>query len=139
MANNWNELTDLQIKNIPSKPGAYKIRICKSKCKPIKINRFIGVDKDGIIDIGQSKDLRNRLRTFKKCVETHDYGGHMAGWRFNYLKLSQKLKFPILEFTYKKCNSKKQAYEQEHKWMKEYVHEHKELPPLNYSYNWSDE
>ena len=136
MKNKWYNLNDEEIKKVPAEPGAYKISRFGKNETPIEINRFFGMDKEGIIDIGESKNLRERLRSFKRNIE-NGKGGHMAGWRYHYLKLQNKI--PFLKFSYEVCKTKEEAYKKENAMMKKYVEKHKELPPLNYKYNWSEE
>ena len=45
-------------------PGVYKIRLADLKGKPIKIGRFLGEDKDGILLIGQSQRTILRLNGY---------------------------------------------------------------------------
>ncbi|MFH1510816.1 MAG: GIY-YIG nuclease family protein [Candidatus Woesearchaeota archaeon] len=135
MINEWCILDKLELSKVPSKPGAYMISIFGNDGQPIKISRFIGVDTEGIIDIGESTNLRKRLSDFKRNADKR-CGGHMAGWRFNFLKLNEKLW--TLKFSYEVCATKEEAYKKEYAMMKEYVDKHKELPPLNYKYNWSE-
>ncbi|MFH0978973.1 MAG: hypothetical protein V1837_06775 [Candidatus Woesearchaeota archaeon] len=136
MMSEWLILDELEVKKVPSKPGAYKISVFKADGTPIRINRFLGVDPEGVIDIGESTDLHARLQNFKRNIEKGS-GGHMAGWRFHFLKLYEK--FKILKFSFEVCATKEQAYKKEYAMMKRYIDEHKELPPLNYKYNWSEE
>ena len=46
--------------NIPESSGVYKIQCIQDK-KPIKINRVLGIDNQGILYIGKSENLRERL------------------------------------------------------------------------------
>jgi hypothetical protein len=136
MMSNWYNLEKEEIRKIPPKPGVYKISRFDKDDNPIEITRFFGIDKEGIIDIGESHNLRERLMNFKRNIE-NGKGGHMAGWRYYFLKLHNKV--PILKFNYEVCNTKEEAYKKEHAMMKKYLDEHKELPPLNYKYNWSED
>jgi hypothetical protein len=62
----------------PMPPGAYRIR-----CRGRVIGRAIGVDGDGVLDIGKSVHLRRRLAAFFRFVTAAQVRhGHMAGWRY---------------------------------------------------------
>jgi excinuclease UvrABC nuclease subunit len=136
MLSKWINLNKQEIDNVPNEPGAYKIAVFDDKNKPITINRFFEKDYNGIIDIGESVHLRARLNSFLINISS-DSTGHMAGWRYRKLKLYRH--FHNLKFCYVICTTKPEAYRMEHQLLKAYQDKHKELPPLNYKYNWSEE
>ena len=132
----WFPLTDGNIQQVPSKPGVYEIR-----CKGKSVQRLLGKDDDGILDIGESLNLQTRLRTFLRCASDSNKGGHAAGMTFARLKLRLSRKgFLVdkLEFRWKTTDSKDEAYEAEGELLDAYVSRFGELPPLNYKFNWSN-
>jgi excinuclease UvrABC nuclease subunit len=61
----WRRLNKSNWKIIPENPGVYYIRYVNKSDRPVNILRLGGVDKDGIIYIGETgRNLRNRLRNF---------------------------------------------------------------------------
>lgn len=62
---NWKRFCEIEWENIPENSGAYYIRCVNKFGKPINIVRLGGVDKEGIIYIGESgRNLRSRLKNF---------------------------------------------------------------------------
>lgn len=126
----WKNLRSVVENNIaPAEPGAYVVRI------PGKtVARFLGKDKTGIIDIGETENLRRRLKAFCRSA-SEGKRGHMACWRFHFLGIGTK--YPLNELLVRWCQSKgkKQATAKEAEVMDLYVKKFGELPPLNCKYN----
>ena len=127
----WQSLAQLDLKSVTQNPGAYAI----SAGKPI--SRAIGIDSEGILDIGESRSLRQRLRAFIRCATRYGDEGHMAGWRFGFFRYSRHFPFESLLVRWREATTKQEAYELEGRMLVDYLHAHGELPPLNYSFNWS--
>lgn len=110
----------------PEGPGAYMI------AGPRRLPRAVGVDLEGILDIGESATLRKRLGDFVACAQGRSASGHMAGWRFYVHELAQH--FPLeklwVSWCATACKSSAQAKESE--MLKLYYEQHFELPPLNF-------
>lgn len=69
----WNESKNcFQSKNksnlIPEDSGVYEVRCVQENGKPIQIQRANGVDTEGILYIGSSCDLGERIKTFWRGV-----------------------------------------------------------------------
>lgn len=114
--------------------GAYVIR-----ARGFTLHRAVGTDPEGVLDIGESGRLRNRLRKFLVCATNRGATGHMAGWRYAYLKLARHFPLDRLEVRWIGVNDKDDAYKEECRLLREYVRKHFELPPLNYKFNWQSE
>lgn len=126
----WVHLTDESLHDVPQKTGIYEIRAPRS----IKsINRLIGKDEKGILEIGQSSDLRIRLRAFYNAAKGGEES-HSEGIRFFKLKLARKLGIKIgeLEVRFKEVK-KSQLKTTEEGHLLRYEERHGELPPLNHS------
>lgn len=102
------------------------------------IHRVVGIDEDGILDIGESGRLRGRLRSFLKCAATRGTAGHMAGWRYAYLRFARHFPLTELEVRWRHFPTKAEAYNEEGRLLAAYVAAHFELPPLNYKFNWQN-
>lgn len=127
----WIKLDILDLVSVPNGSGAYVIAIRKP------IHRVVGTDPDGFLDIGESDHLRNRISSFIRCAKNPDSYGHMAGVRFAFLGFADAFPFPSLWIRWTSSKDKQGAYSTEGELLKQYVSIHKELPPLNYKYNWS--
>ncbi len=125
----WSEFD--QFDGVPEKPGVYIIATRQP------INRVAGRDRLGILTIGETDNLRKRLRMFWSCVNDVRHRGHNAGWRFRELDMQKRFRPNSLVFRWKTTLTKNNAYHEEGLLLKKYASEHLELPPLNYKYNWS--
>ena len=66
-------------KNIPERAGVYQILCFKDK-KYIRVNRVLGIDNEGILYIGKSVNLRERLRILKRSLnQKPKVSGHTFG------------------------------------------------------------
>lgn len=112
----WNEWIDLE-KNASYKGcGVYKIRLTHSKDYPIEISRFLDKDKDGIIQIGNSKDIEKRIKCFRSAMEGKGCA-HAGGQRLNLIK--KYTNFIVryndckIQYSFKKLRSKIEARKEE--------------------------
>lgn len=126
----WLNLVD-HYRAAPTGPGVYLI------CADHAINRAVGVDENGILTIGESGNLRDRLGRFVGCVQGRHAKGHMAGWRFFNSALSKPFPIETLWVSWCEMPSKEDAYRKEGEMLGLYLSQHYELPPLNYKFNWS--
>jgi hypothetical protein len=133
----WQPLVEDVLKHVPDAAGAYVVRVIASNGKPQLIRRCVGGDSNGILDVGESEDLRSRLRTLLRCMSDPKQRGHTAGWRYAYLGMNALFPLTRLQFAFKQTNSKVDAYALEGSILEAYVNRHFELPPLNYKFNWS--
>lgn len=127
----WTKLAELNLESVPNAPGAYVIATRSD------IRRVVGTDPDGILDVGETKYLNDRISSFISCAIDPNTYGHMAGVRFTLLGFGEIFPYNTLWIRYIKLKTKELAYSVEGEILKQYVGEHKELPPLNYKYNWS--
>lgn len=127
----WVKLDGIDLSKIPDSPGAYVI------ASRVPIHRVIGIDFDGFLNVGESENLRRRIYSFIRCAINPHSSGHMAGVRFAFLGFSDSFLFSSLWVRWVLSQNKQGAYSTEGELLKHYVRIHKELPPLNYKYNWS--
>lgn len=125
----WLKLTEENLRMVPRAPGVYKIGY-----PGVKIPRFWQVDEgeDGraILCIGQSSNVRERLRNFLKVIKGEG-GIHMAGFIFSELCLERIFELEKIEFKFKEVESGEEAEEEEYKLLTDYQEIYGELPPLN--------
>ncbi len=129
----WSDLKN--IKDLPNEEGkgVYRIRLVDNSGNAISIKRFLGEDKVGIIAIGQTKNIKNRLRGFYKVVIEKKKYSHSEGLTIHLLreitKFSEKFEPCTFQYAFRKVDNPK---EEEKKLLKGYFKEYGEIPPLNY-------
>lgn len=126
----WVQLGELDWSQVSPGPGTYMIAADRA------IPRAVGTDEEGILDIGQSATLRRRLRTFWQCATGVQAGGHMAGWRFCYYEMGTHFPTGSLYVCWRSAETAAEAQKVEGWLIEEYVKQHLESPPLNYSASW---
>ncbi|SRR5712692_1567911 len=128
----WHELQSCHDAKIPSGFGAYCIATTR------KIVRANGTtDPDGILHVGESKYLRNRILAFLSCARDPRVGTHSAGWHYTHFGLNEVFPIETLRVRWVKAHSKNEAYELEGRFLGDYINFYHELPPLNFKFNWS--
>ncbi|ORT50690.1 hypothetical protein ST37_08175 [Vibrio sp. qd031] len=128
----WYRLTEVDLRAIPTDVAGTYIIACNES-----LSRAHGADDQGVLDIGESGNLRGRIRAFKRCATGESKKGHMAGWRYFSLGYHEIHPFESLWVCYRICDDKDAAYREEGRLLRAYVEQHYELPPLNYKFNWS--
>lgn len=137
----WTQWTEIsrkeEFKKLYQACGVYKIRALDSAGCPIEIGRFHDTDKDGILLIGNSKRVGERIRDFYKAYEQYRFSRHNVGERLFLLKYllrnvtSFKERVCAIEFSVEQLKSKNEAVAEEERLLKCYVLKYAELPPLN--------
>ena len=122
---------DLFWKNIPEVGGVYHIYCYKGK-KPITINRVLGIDNQGILYIGKSDNLRERLRMLRRVLNPNlKATAHTFGSKFNDNKKLRKA-FP-LKSLFIKYQVSKESKKLEKDLLDQYFQNFGEVPPFNSS------
>ncbi len=127
----WQSLLLLDLTDVPYSHGAYAISTNR------RINRAVGSDPEGILHIGETNDLKYRIKTFRDCVRSAKYKSHMAGWRFKFFQFEKKFPVKSLRVRWVRVTTKKAASKAEAQALTDYLKAHCELPPLNYKFNWA--
>lgn len=132
----WKNFCDINFKDIPQTAGIYYIR-CTGKAKnPIKIPRVGGIDKEGIIYIGESgKNLMKRIKSFWFSAKNKNTNTHVAGVNYKYWGYSKKFPLKSLQICYRTYRNETRSKKTEADCLWEYRKEKGliELPPLNFS------
>jgi hypothetical protein len=119
--------------DIPKKSGIYIIYSILEDGKPQFIPRVLKVDSKGILYIGKSKNINERLRMLFRVLNPEKYktSGHTFGKNYN---SSCRLKeaFPVDKLVFKYTLAKNYS-ELEKIELKNYFNEFGEVPPLNFS------
>jgi hypothetical protein len=126
----WEPLASPDRSKVTRGPGAYVI------AGDGPLHRAVGIDPLGILDIGESAELRDRIELFLWCATHYKYEGHMAGWRFAFFRFSRHFPIERLRIRWLAAQTKQDANEIEGRFLLSYLTQHLELPPLNYQFNW---
>jgi hypothetical protein len=136
MSQVWKNLQNLASKKfsrVESKPGVYFVRWTKND-NPIIINRLGGSDSNGLLFIGESKDLRKRFqrlwRGIKNVNKTSKIPNTLSR-RIIFCRLHEEVNFDEYELAWQHLSTKIEAQIQEAAALKLYTEKFKELPPLN--------
>lgn len=122
-------LSKQNIDSIDKKIGVYQIWACDSNCNPITINRFCGIDNNGLLYIGCTikQNLRKRLNQFYSS--TIKANTHAGGIKYQKRKKIKKiLKKDSLWFNFIITKNPK---EKETELLIKYINKFGEHPPLN--------
>ncbi len=130
----WNEWIDLK-KNASYKSyGVYKIRLTDLKDCPIEISRFLDNDKYGILQIGSSKHIEERIKCFRSAMEGKGCA-HAEGKRLNLIKkytnFIGRYNNCKIQYSFMKLRNEIEARKEEEQLLKCYFKRHGEVPPLN--------
>ena len=130
----WFEWID--ISQIPNYEGCgiYKIRLVHSEGFPVEIPRFIDTDKDGILQICYSENIKRGIYRFLGATEGKRYT-HAEGQRLQLLKkytnFRQRYKGCKMQYSFKKQPSRKEARMEQERLLKCYFKKYGEVPPNN--------
>jgi len=131
--NNWSKWIFFKdLNKLPKIPVVYQIRCLGLNFNPIPICRLKRIDKNGIIDIGHTVNLRTRMSDFWGAAgKGKPSYSHQAG--VNFLKRNYKKLFPVekLQFRYLSQKDKSSARKIEGEEIKKYIKKFFEFPPLN--------
>jgi hypothetical protein len=124
-----------KIKEFNGKKGVYKIYSIKNK-KPNKIRRLSNIDNSGLLYIGSSKNLKDRLGMLRRVTigksDGYKADAHTFGVKYNATAKIKEL-FP-LETLFIEVECKEKFKETESKLLEKYLNDYAELPPLNSNY-----
>lgn len=115
--------------------GVYEIRQLDASEKPTAIGRFLKVDKRGILMIGVSKRLGERICDFFQSY-LEDARTHSEGRRLHLVRMMCTVKdekYPdfLMQFRVKHIPDIEEARDEEERLLKDYFVEFGEVPPIN--------
>ena len=131
------KFSNFQKRLIDEKPGIYVIRYLENE-SPKNFTRLTGTDKEGILCIGKSKNLRKRITQYNDINAkglTKKY--HSEGWNFRkYFRDNGnpdaiRLIIENIEVRWKALDSIKDADRLETDIIQDYVMMLQDKPPLN--------
>jgi hypothetical protein len=130
----WFEWID--INQIPNYEGCgiYKIRLVNSEGFPVGIPRFIDTDKDGILQICYSENIKRGIYRFLRATEGKRYT-HAEGERLQLLKkytnFKKRYRDCKMQYSFKEKPNRKEARVEQERLLKCYVKKYGEVPPNN--------
>lgn len=124
----WLRFEVKELSTIPEKEAIYQFRCVDEKGTPLMISRLKGKDSNGIIYIGSSENLKNRIKGFSKTVEKKDRSRHAAAWTYCSFNYSSIFPARRLQFRYKVTpNTTTSEFDLLLGYRKKFM----DLPPLN--------
>jgi predicted GIY-YIG superfamily endonuclease len=137
MSSDWKNLQNLASNKFPgfeNKPGIYFIRWKKYET-PVTINRLGGSDSNGLLYVGESKDLRRRVQRIWRGIEsvykTTSKTTNTLRITIMFCKLHEEINSNEYEIAWQHFSTKIEAQIQEAAALKLYAEKFKEPPPLN--------
>ena len=130
----WAEWTDIW--EIPNYEGCgiYQIRLADAEGFPVAIPRFVDTDKDGILQVCCSENIKRGIYRFFAATEGKRYT-HAEGERLQLLKrytnLKERYKDCKLQYSFKKQPNRREARIEQERLIKCYVKRYGEVPPNN--------
>jgi hypothetical protein len=130
----WFEWID--ISQIPDYEGCgvYKIRLANPEGIPVEIPRFIDIDKDGILQICYSENIKRGIYRFLRATEGKRYT-HAEGERLQLLKkytnFKERYKDCKMQYSIKEQLNRREARMEQERLLKCYVKKYGEVPPNN--------
>lgn len=117
--------------HIPKCGGVYIIHSFNKK-NPIKIDRVLGQDEEGILYIGKSENIRERLRMLRRVLNPKQKAtAHTFGKKYNEnKKLREAFPLKSLYISYRISNDPKAL---EFNLLRKYFLKFGEVPPFNSS------
>ena len=85
--------------------GAYAIAASE-----LKIPRVVGIDRHGLLYVGESSDMRWRIRAFYDSVE-RGHQTHAAGWQYNLVEFERCAPVESLRVRWLPAKTRKDALE----------------------------
>jgi hypothetical protein len=129
----WKPIEEALTGDVPEKAGVYQIRCVDKTGKPVAINRLARKDKEGIVGIGESGNLKTRLGQFNKTIIKKDYTRHAAAWHYLSFRYDKIFPVKLLQVRYKTTRNKSTATKIEFELLLKYRKIYMDSPPLNNS------
>jgi hypothetical protein len=115
---------------VKGKLGVYRIRAFTEYGEPLPICRLGGVDRLGILHIGKSVKLGDRIQMFRRAAEglkaAHHAGREFYEWRFERLIPHERLHFDYFD-----TSTGREALSLERALHQEYRNKFLDRPPLD--------
>ena len=142
----WLEWMDIEEKPNYNCCGVFKVRVVNLEGLPVGVPRCLEKDKDGIIYIGHSENIRRRITFFLGAIKGKKYTSPEGRKLFivnRYTNFRNSHNHFKLQYSFKKLPNKKEAKLELEQLLKSYFERYGEVPPVNnnlpHKYiNWED-
>ena len=127
----WSDWREITKPAVYKECAVYRIRLC-SYGGPVRINRFLGVDEDGLLCIGKTTRMEYRRKQF--VIGLSGRFAHSEGNLLHILETVSPLLKTYSESKYQYSFAKVRAGQEskiEEELIKSYVRRFGEVPPLN--------
>jgi hypothetical protein len=115
---------------VSGKPGVYRIRAIDCNGEFLFTHRLGGIDTEGILHIGKSKNLGRRIRTFRQAAEglkaSHHAGLEFFHWGFDNVIPRERIHFDHFE-----TGSEQESLKLERLLHEEYRKKYLDRPPFD--------
>jgi len=133
---NWQDISWIQgNKEIYEWPSVCRIRLVNLEGLAVEIRRWLGVDVDGILVIGESGNVAKRIEKFNSACEgkkaAHSEAERLFQVKFKTVSGIEVFSMSKLQFSCIKLKGKTQAKAHEERLLKIYFKNFGGLPPLN--------
>ncbi len=112
-------------------PGVYRIRAFYEQAQPRAVRRFNGDDPEGILHIGMSSNLFNRLRSFYRGAVEQKFPAHFASSEFIKWKFDKSVPADQLRFDFIGTPNAQAAKDLETELHRAYRYKFLDRPPLD--------
>jgi hypothetical protein len=130
----WSEWMDIHRFPNYEGCGVYQIRIINAEGFPVEIPRFIDTDKNGILQICYSENIKRGIYRFLRATEGKRYT-HAEGERLQLLKkytnFKERYKDCKMQYSFKEQLNRREARVEQERLLKCYVKKYGEVPPNN--------
>jgi hypothetical protein len=131
-------LSEVEVHTIPESPGVYVVCWIKEG-DVVPVPRILGVDKAGILYVGSTTNIANRLKSLLKTIRMARGENEKPSKKYRhtlvltllYTGLAERISSKDLLVYYKTFTNKKEAEIQEALFLYEYTRLYGEPPPLN--------
>lgn len=125
----WTLMDNSWKPHVQAVPGTYRLRV-RADAGWRVVGRAGGDDSEGVLDIGTTKNLSNRLYTLRHAI-LNGRASHAAGIKFNIYDFKDVFPHDALRIEVVQLPTENHAEALELGLLEHYLYRFKDLPPLN--------
>jgi len=129
----WTRWQALETATAYRGAAVYQVRVADGAAKPIPVPRFLGTDQAGLLCIGKSGNMEVRRRKFVGGIKNRasHSEAELLYLLLRYSRLEERLPGHQIQYRYRRETNATAAGKAESRFIKAYVREFGEPPPLN--------
>ncbi len=133
MTNNWTDWLNIDGKCNYQDPAVYKVRLIGASGNRCQLNRLLKADKEGIMCIGSTGNMKQRRQKFLSGVNrAKDHSEmNLVYYLKAYTNFPNRFKDTNFQYSICECSDVAESKKEEEKLIKSYFKEFGEVPPLN--------